>query len=187
MKKLITILTVAIALTACVSKVDLAIDNPTKHPILVSIDTLTVEIPPKEVVWVEMGKGPRKITLPNDSIVNFDFQQSVYMLNPTKAEYLKYGEVYGTNPMSQFSFSKKDTITYYGFQFVGDYKVVKNLVNVVDWDYGPREPLPSMVQVEEGDSYTTIYKLMDVNEFVEEITKNSEDTTNENTTEETKN
>lgn len=177
MKKSFIILTAILSITACSSKVDLAIDNPSKDPIIVSVDTLTIEIPPKEVVWIEMGKGPRKITLPNDSIVNFDFQQSVYMLNPTFSQYLKYGEVYGVNPLAEFNLQKKDTAEFYGFQFVGDYKVIKNLVNVVDWDYGPRESLPSMVEVEEGDSFTTVYKLMDVNEFAEELQKRSESET----------
>ena len=117
MKKLFMILSIAFGIVSCASKVDVAIDNPTENPILVSIDTLTVEIPPKEVVWVEMGKGPRKITLPNDSIVNYDFQQSVYMLNPTFSQYLKYGEVYGTNPMAQFGIGRKDTVNFYGFEF----------------------------------------------------------------------
>ncbi|WGH75518.1 hypothetical protein P8625_15880 [Tenacibaculum tangerinum] len=183
MKKLLIIFGIAFGIVSCTSKVDLAIDNPSKNPILVSIDTLTVEIPPKEVVWVEMGKGPRKITLPNDSIVNYDFQRSVYMLNPTLSQYLKYGEVYGSNPMAKFNYRLNDTVNFYGFEFVGDYKVIKDLVNTVNWDYGPRESLPSMVQVEEGSSFTTVYKLMDINEFIEEINKRAQETA---TTEENK-
>ena len=174
MKKLFMILSIALGVVSCSPKVDVAIDNPSDKPILVSIDTLTVEVPAKEVVWVEMGKGPRKITLPNDSIVNYDFQKSVYMLNPTFSQYLKYGEVYGSNPMAQFGIGSKDTVNFYGFEFVGNYKVIKDLVNTVTWDYGPRESLPSMVQVEEGESSTTLYKLMDVNEFIEEINKRAE-------------
>ena len=45
----------------------------------------------------------------------------------------------------------------------GNFDVVKDLINPISWDYGPREVLPEMIEME-GD-YEVLLKLYDVNEF----------------------
>lgn len=168
MKKLL-VLTLAIAmLTSCSNSVDLAIDNPTSSSVLIKVDTLTVEVPAKQVVWVEMGKGNHQITLENDSIVKYDFQESAYMINPTFSEYLKREEYYG-DPAFQNNYVgsiKNQKVTFLGVELEGNFEVVKNLINPVRWEYGPREELPEMIEVEEGDNYTLITKLYDTPEVL---------------------
>lgn len=160
----------AFALYSCGSgSVDLAIDNPTDQSIIVKVDTLTVAIPAKEVVWVEMGKGEHEITLEDDSKTKFNFTESAYMLNPTKSEYLKTEEFYGS-PALQNNFAHqlpKKSIEYYGMPLEGNFGVVSNLINPISWDYGPREVLPEMIEMD-GD-YEILLKLYDVNEFAEII------------------
>lgn len=170
MKKVFLLACLSIVLfSSCSSNVDLAIDNPTKNSVEITIDTLTVMVPPKQVVWVEMGKGEHQIKLENDSIIKYNFTESLYMVNPSLSEYLMYEEYYGTEMYKQFyrsSISKK-TVSFLGIEFEGNYNVIKDVINKVTWDYGPRESLPEMVQVESGESFTTLIKLYDPREFVD--------------------
>lgn len=171
MKKIVVLTILAFSLFSCSSNVDLAIDNPTDTPVIIKIDTLTVEIPARQVVWVEMGKGEHQITLENDSVVKFNFQNSLYMINPTLSEYLKYEEFYG-DAMSQMMYKSSiplQNVNFLGTEFEGNFEVVKGLITPVTWDCGPREALPEMVEVEEGDNYTTLTKLCDVREFIQMV------------------
>lgn len=151
--------------------VDLAIDNPTDEPLVVSIDSLVVEVPPKEVAWVEMGKGKHTITLANDSVVEYNFDQAMYMLNPSLISYLKFEQLYGNanSISSQMSIIPYDTVHYLGMELIGNYAVVQDLVNPITWDYGPREPLPEMVELDASTGSTTLVKIMDPWELSEEI------------------
>lgn len=168
MKRILLIFALSFLLFSCGgNSVDLAIDNPTRHSVIVKVDTLTVEIPAQEVVWVEMGKGKHTITLEDDSVTEFDFTAKAYMLNPTKNEYLKFEEFYGS-PAYQNSYASRvphKEVTFYGIPFEGNYEVIKDLINPITWDYGPREALPEMVETE--DEYEVLVKLMDYYEFVE--------------------
>lgn len=166
MKNLLITIVLSVLAISCSSNVDLAIDNPTKGSVIVKIDTLTVEIPANEVVWVEMGKGKHTITLENDSIVEFDFQANLYMLNPTFSEYFMYEEIYGSEMYASASSLPNKAINYLGVEMEGNYDVVSQLINPVTWDCGPREQLPEMVEVEEGDNYASLIKLCDPNEFI---------------------
>lgn len=165
-----------LVLASCSSNVDLAIDNPTSEPVVVKIDSLVVEVPPREVVWVEMGKGEHQVTLENDSIVKFNFQQSVYMVNPTLREYLITKEYYGSEAYASIAQSasaiNKKKVTFLGVEFEGDYDVVKNLINPVTWDYGPREALPEMIQMDADENYALISKMYDEVEFIEAMSQN---------------
>ncbi|WP_024480105.1 hypothetical protein [Cellulophaga baltica] len=172
MKIIFTILSLAIVLVSCSSNsVDLAIDNPTSSPVLLKVDSLEVEIPAEQVVWVEMGKGQHTITLENDSIVDFNFTADVYMVNPTLTEYLMSGEYYGDNStysMYELTNAQK-TVEFLGLELEGNYALITGLINPVTWDYGPREALPEMIQMEEGDSYEVLQKLFSPQEFIAEI------------------
>lgn len=185
MKKLIFIALLTLTLGSCSSNVDLAIDNPSSEAIVVKIDTLLVEVPAKEVVWVEMGKGEHQVTLDNDSIVKFDFQQQAYMLNPTLSEYIMMEEYYGSPAYQNLAASTipKKKVTFLGIELEGNYEVVKNLINPVKWEYGPREALPEMIEFEEGDNYTLITKLYDTMEILSMMGQNdsSYDETNAET------
>jgi hypothetical protein len=173
MKRLpILIIIISVFLYSCGSgTVDLAIDNPTEFDVQVTIDTLKVHVPAREVVWVEMGKGPHQITLANDSAVQFDFTQEMYMLNPTFTEYLKYEQFYGDEMYRGISAATimKKKVTYLGMELEGNYEVIKDLVNPITWDYGPREALPEMIEMDEDEKYTSIVKITDPIELINEI------------------
>jgi hypothetical protein len=172
MKNILTILSLVSVLFSCSSNsVDLAIDNPTSTPIIVKVDSLEVEIPAEQVVWVEMGKGQHTITLENDSIVNFNFTSEVYMVNPSLTEYLMAGQYYGDNSsysMYELTNAQK-MVEFLGVELEGDYALITGLINPVTWDYGPREGLPEMIEMEEGDSYEVLQKLYSPQEFIAEI------------------
>lgn len=165
MKKII-IFTMALIVASCSSNVDLAIDNPTSEPVLIKVDSLEVEVPSKDVVWVEMGKGKHTLTV-GDSIVDYNFDKSLYMINPVMTEYLQYNEYYGMGtpniPPSV------DSVNYLGMITLpaNEYKIVSGLINPVTWDYGPREVLPEIIEVDATESYSTISKLLDPYEFFE--------------------
>ncbi len=159
-----------VLLCSCSDTVDVAIDNPTEMELTVRIDTLTVFVPAREVVWVEMGKGEHKITLQNDSVVMYDFKEPVYMLNPTLTQYLQYEEIYGDASYSTaMSAINKRKVNYLGMELEGNYDVIKNLVNPITWDYGPREPLPQSVQMDEDERFTTLVKITDPLELIEQM------------------
>ncbi|NRB60515.1 MAG: hypothetical protein HRU50_11335 [Winogradskyella sp.] len=159
-------------LTSCDRTVDLAIDNPTKFELEITVDTLRVMVPPKDVVWVEMGPGEHQLTLENDSIIKFNFQESVYMINASQSEYLVSTEYYGTHPYENPMYpgmknplSKE--VTFLGFPLEGEYEVITDVINKVTWDYGPRESLPEMIEMDSSDSYDTLKKVYDPREFMD--------------------
>lgn len=169
MKKAFILLVTSIFLLSCSSNVDLAIDNPTDQSIIVKVDTLTVEIPAKEVVWVEMGEGEHSITLEDNSVTKYNFTESTYFVNPTKSEYLKSEEFYG-NPVYQNNYAHaipNKKVTFYGIEMEGNFDVVKELINPVTWDYGPRETLPEMLEMDAEDQYEIITKLYDFKELID--------------------
>ncbi|NRD20310.1 hypothetical protein HNV08_09650 [Winogradskyella eckloniae] len=169
MKKLLLLsVLLTLLLTSCSDNVDLAIDNPTDFSVEVVVDTLRVVVPPKEVVWVEMGKGEHQLTLENDSIIKFNFTESVYMINPSLSEYLLTDEYYGPE-MYQDSYAANLTrkeVTFLGIPIEGNYDVISDVINEVTWDYGPREALPEMVEVDSDESYTSLVKAYDAQEFM---------------------
>ena len=179
MKNLLLASVALLLFTACGNNVDVAVDNPTSTPIMVTIDTLTFEVPAEEVVWVEMGKGSHTVKLEGQDDVAFDFSQSAYMLNPTMSEYLVVKEFYGdqasyANYELASSINKK-TVNFMGMELEGDYSVVNQLVNPVTWEIGPRESLPEVVEVEAGQSYTTVSKLMSGQEFWQQVMQAAQD------------
>jgi hypothetical protein len=168
MKNILLLFLLSIGLFSCSSNVELAIDNPTDVPVIVVIDTLTVEIPANEVVWVEMGAGEHQITLEDGSVVTHDFQNSVYFINPTFSEYLKFEEFYG-DALAYSSFASSiplQTVNFMGMEMEGNYEVLRELIYPVTWDYGPREELPTSVEVDSGDDFETLIKLADFNEII---------------------
>ncbi len=168
MKNLFLIATLAALLTSCSSNVDLAIDNPGDFPLIVTIDTLTVEVPPREVVWVEMGQGSHTVTLENDSTVTYNFTERMYMLNPTMSEYLKSEEFYGSD-MSESQAAHvipHQTVTFLGMPLEGNFDVIRELINPITWDCGPREELPEMVEMDADESYVVLTKIYDQTEFI---------------------
>ncbi len=177
MKTIVLLFTLSLALFSCSSNnVDLAIDNPTDMSIIVKVDTLTVEIPANEVVWVEMGKGEHSITLEDGQVTKFNFQEAAYMLNPTKSEYLKFEEFFGS-AIYESSYTSKipyQKVNYYGLELEGNYEIIKELINPISWEYGPREELPSMIETDAN--YEVMAKLLDVNEFIKLMQQNLPET-----------
>jgi len=181
MKKIILFFCAAIILVSCSSNCDLAIDNPTDRIVSLYVDSLYVEVPAKEVVWVEMGRGKHTITLESDSVINFNFTEPVYMVNPAGAAYFMYEEMYGSsNPMLMAVGSPipNQKINYLGMELEGNYAVVDQVINKVSWDYGPREPAPEMIEIEQGDR-PSIIKLMDPYEFINKMMEGAAENTGE--------
>ncbi len=183
MKNFILFVSLSAIMASCSSNnVDLAIDNPTENAVIVKVDTLTVEVPAKEVVWVEMGKGEHSITTEDEKVTKFNFQESVYMVNPTLSQYLKVEEFYG-DPIARASFTPSipsGIVTYYGLKLEGNYDVVNGLITPVTWDYGPREELPQSVEIDEDDKFASLVKLMDPSEFMGAMSKALEQNSEEN-------
>ena len=170
MKRLIPLpILFVLFLTACSNyTVDVAIDNPTSEPIVVTIDSLAVEVPARQVVWVEMGEGERKITLPDNETITENFQDAIYMLNPTKSSYLLTEQFYGPSYMEDTyrHLLPNKEINFLGMPMEGNFDKVDAVVNRVTWDYGPRESTPNMIETEEN--YEVILKLYDVQELMDE-------------------
>lgn len=172
MKNLFYLFILSTALYSCgPDMVDLAIDNPRDEPIIVTIDTLVVEVPGRQVAWVEMGKGPHEIKLENDSVVNYDFTEKAYMLNPSLTSYLKSETFYGDEMYkgTHVSSIPNQKIVYLGMEIEGNFDVVKDLITPVSWDFGPREQLPEMVELEADEPYAAFVKLSDPLEIIQEI------------------
>lgn len=158
-----------VGLYSCTSNVDLAIDNPTDQPITVSVDSLTVQVPGNEVVWVEMGKGEHSVTLEDGTVEKFDYTKKAYLLNPTRAEYLIEPVFFGdeTSLISYMaSNNAKDSITYMGIPFDGTYSKFSDLITPVTWDVGARENMPETIEADAGESYVVLKKLYDPKEFM---------------------
>lgn len=168
-------------LYSCGSKVEMAIDNPSDFPVMVMIDSLEVEVPAQEAVWVEMGKGNHTVKLENDSTITFNFTNRYYMLNPTLSQYLEYKVYYGNGTIPESLNEGK--VEYYGLELEGDYKVYKDLIVPISWDYGPREQLPEAVELDEYESYTSLTKILDRTEFFNLMMQNTTEdaSTQENT------
>lgn len=153
------------------SSVDVAIDNPTDSPVTVTIDELTVEVPAKEVVWVEMGKGEHTVELEDGSTHPFDYSDAAYFLNPTQSSYLVEDHFYG-DLASQLSYSASNpdrTVTFMGMELAGQYTLVDDLITPVTWDVGARENMPESVSADSDESYVVMKKLIDEGEFTNMI------------------
>ncbi len=159
----------SVLFSSCSDNVDLVIDNPTTSAIEITVDTLRFIVPPKEMVWLEIGKGEHQLTLENDSIIMFNFTESVYMINPSLSEYLVSDEYYGPEMYSDNFTSKipKKEVIFLGISMVGNYEVILDVITTVTWDYGPRETLPEKVEVDEDKLYTGLVKVYDPIEFMD--------------------
>jgi len=150
----------------CRSKaVNLGIDNPTGVKVSLYIDSLYVEVPPTEIVWVEMGKGIHEIKLADTSLL-FDFSQDEYMINPTRSEYLLTGEELGSPGPDVPKYPAKK-VNYSGYPLTGNYEVLNNIILPVRWKYGPRQDIPAELYAD--DEPRIIYKLNDFNDFMERL------------------
>jgi len=148
--------------SSCSNTVDLAIDNPTKFDVEITVDTLRVIVPSKDVVWVEMGLGEHQLTLENDSIIKYNFTEPVYMINASLSEYLV------TSFQNTYDAAQPNNeVTFLGIPMEGNYSVLKDVINKVTWDYGPREDLPEMVEVDSDEMYTSLIKVYDPREFMD--------------------
>lgn len=149
-------------------KVDLVIDNPTSEAITVAVDELNVEIPPKEVVWVEMGKGEHTVTLEDGSQHPYDYSGKAYFLNPTKSEYLLENHFYGDmSAYVKYKMAYPDKkVEYMGMELEGGYDVVKDLITNVTWDVGARESMPESVESDSSSDYLVMKKLIGPSEFI---------------------
>ena len=157
--------------TSCSDNVELAIDNPTELSIEITVDTLRVSVPSKEMVKLEICKGEHQLTLENDSIIKFNFTEPAYMINPSLSEYLVSDAYYGPEEFFE-SFTStitKKEVAFLGILLIGNYDVITDVINKVSWNYGPREPLPETIDVVEDKAYTSLIKVYDSSEFMDVI------------------
>ena len=151
--------------------IDLAIDNPLDRPITVSVDELHVEVPAKEVVWVEMGEGEHTVTLENGSTHPYTYDKGAYFFNPTESEYLVTESFFG-DESANLSYSLTNPgnkVEYMGMELEGNYDVVKDIISKVTWGVGARESMPNSVEADADENYVVVKKLMDPNEFTQQM------------------
>lgn len=153
------------------SSIDLAIDNPLDRAITVSVDELHVEVPAKEVVWVEMGEGEHTVTLEDGTTHPYNYESGAYFFNPTQSEYLVTESFFGDESANlSYSISNPGKkVEYMGMELEGNYDVVKDLVTKVTWGVGAREPMPNSVEADADQNYVIVKKLMDPNEFTQQM------------------
>ncbi len=153
------------------STIDLAIDNPLDRAITVSVDELHVEVPAKEVVWVEMGEGEHTVTLEDGTTHPYTYDSGAFFLNPTKSEYLVtetfFGDESASKMYSMTNPGKK--VEYMGMELEGNYDIVKDLISKVTWGVGAREEVPNSVEADADQNYVVVKKLMDPNEFTAQL------------------
>ena len=173
------IVLIAAFFMSCSSNVDIVVDNPSDAVVIVVIDSLILEVPEQEVVRIKLDKGIHTISLEGKDDIIFDFTEKAYLLNPTMSEYLLIKEFYGSESSYQEyeneSMDSLRKVTFLGMELEGDYKVIKDLINPVTWEIGPREPLPEVVEVESTRSYTTVTKLMSTQEFLSQVIEAKEE------------
>lgn len=173
MKKLHAILLGSIGLLSSCGPdyIDVAIDNPLNEPVIVTIDSLVVEVPGRQVAWVEMGVGEHQVKLENDTTFNYNFTEKVYFLNPTRTHYLKSEAVYGNPGIAALRASALPSkkVNFLGLEIEGNYDVVTDILTPVTWDYGPREELPEAVEMDQYESYVALIRLSDPMEIIEQI------------------
>ena len=87
-------------------------------------------------------------------------------MNPSHSEYIMYEEIYGTMGAFATSSIPEQTVNFLGMEFDGPYKVIGELVNPIEWDYGPRETTPEVIEVDASESYASLLKLADEEEFL---------------------
>lgn len=149
-------------LASCSNRtVNLGIDNPTSVMISMYVDSLYVEVPPTEIVWVEMGKGRHTIRLVDTNFA-FDFSQDEYLVNPTRSEYLLSGENLGS-PGPDVPKPPSRKVNYTGCPLDGNYEVLGNIIIPVKWEYGPRQDISAEQYTD--DDPRIVYKLYDINDF----------------------
>jgi len=175
MKNLSLFVIISAFLFSCSSNVDLAIDNPSDEYLEVRVDDLVVEVAPKQIVWVEMGKGDHKVKVEGGDSAVYKFSRDYYMLNPTNSEYLKIEQFYGTSLFGNDNPSQmpKKTVNFLGLELEGSFDVVKGFVIPVTWDVMPREEFPETVQIE--GPYAFLTKIMDAGEFKDLVGQSSAD------------
>lgn len=158
---------VALLTLACNSRtVRLCIDNPTEATISMYVDSLYVEVPPIEMVWVEMGKGRHAIRLADTSFA-FEFKQDQYFVNPTHSAYLLSGEKLGS-PGPDVPKYPSRKVNYMGYPLEGNYEVLGDVIMPVKWKYGPRQEIPAELYTD--DDPRVVYKLYDINDFDNKLT-----------------
>lgn len=151
--------------------IDLAIDNPLDRAITVSVDELHVEVPAKEVVWVEMGEGEHTVTLEDGTTHPYNYDSGAYFFNPTQSEYLVTESFFG-DESANLSYSLSNPgkkVEYMGMELEGNYEVVKDLISKVTWGVGAREAMPNSIEADADENYVIVKKLMDPNEFTQQM------------------
>jgi hypothetical protein len=91
------------------------------------------------------------------------------MINASLSEYLVTSEYYGP-PSFQTAYESAQPskeVTFLGIPMEGNFSVITDVINKVTWDYGPRESLPEMVEVDSDEMYTSLVKLYDAYEFMD--------------------
>lgn len=174
MKQLYILLFLSVVLlTSCKDNVELTFDNPTKNILTLKLDTLSVTIPSKDLLKIEIEKGEHQLILENDSVIKFNFTDLEYFINPSLSEYLVSEEYFGPEQFAENFISKisRKEVSFLGMTLHGNYDIIKDAIHRVTWDFGPREILPKKVDVEEDQTYASRIKVYDVDEFMDVFLK----------------
>ncbi|MDN3492104.1 hypothetical protein [Winogradskyella bathintestinalis] len=151
--------------------INLVIDNPTNMIIEMSMDSLNVDVPSMHTVNLNISKGEHRLVLANDSVIRFNFTEPTYFINPSLSNYLITEEYYGPEEYLENRNTKipKQEVSFSGITLNGNYKIISNVINNVNWDYGPRELLPKALEINDDIAYTSAIKVFDAKEFINYI------------------
>lgn len=166
----------ALVLTACPSKVDFEIDNPTATPLAISIDGKDLPVAPNASRPVSLAPGEHTLHTERLGDVRFNvyIDSRGGLINPTLSEYVTAREIYvtGEDRLKNFGASGLD-IEIGGVAFKGPFDKFHGLFIDKTWNFGVREPFPQEQIVAHVDSSggkisTKIFTAPDFITYVEE-------------------
>lgn len=176
MKALLFPVLAALALSACSSKVDFEIDNPTNAPLAISIDGKDLPVAANASRAVSLAPGKHRLHSERLGEVRF----IVYadgrggLINPTLSEYVTAREIYVTGEDKLKNFGSSGLgMELGGVQFKGPYEKHHGLFIDKSWNFGVRQPFPeeqivAHVDASGGKISTKVFTAPDFIDYVEQ-------------------
>lgn len=176
MKALLFPFLAALALSACSSKVDFEIDNPTNAPLAISIDGKDLPVAANASRAVSLAPGEHRLHSERLGEVRF----IVYadgrggLINPTLSEYVTAREIYVTGEDKLKNFGSSGLgMELGGVQFKGPYEKHHGLFIDKSWNFGVRQPFPeeqivAHVDASGGKISTKVFTAPDFIDYVEQ-------------------
>lgn len=173
--KVIITLIVIVLSGACSRNSGYLIDNPGENPMEVSIDNgKAFALEPGESKRIELKKGEHTLTINNGEAQTFYVKDSISsytggLLNPARATYVMWTEVYAEEGKSSHLPVKRIHIDDYWFE--GPYETFDELFIPTIWEYDINTGFPETVLLKNNASAIWKRKLFRKKDFLEEFTR----------------